>query len=78
MGETNSEIIPKSKGQGSFRAALASSLNIGCALNELFDTEHASKIGHLELNSLILQDDISNMNDNLEQAKEGAERIDKN
>ena len=34
-----------------------------------------SSIGHLKLNSFILQDDISKMNDDLRQARERAERI---
>ena len=74
--ETDREIIPNSIGQGSFGAALASSLNIGCAVNELFDSEHTSEIGYLKLNYLILQDDISKKNDTMEQARNGAERID--
>ena len=68
-GESESEIIPNSIGQGSFGAALASSLNIECALKELFDNE----IGYINLNSLILQDDISKMKETLEQARRGAE-----
>ena len=56
-----------------FGAALASSLNIGCTVNELFDNEHTTENGHLKLNSLILQDDISKMNNNL-----GKQEIERN
>ena len=72
IGETDSEIIPTCIGQGSFGATPASSLNIGCAVKELFDNENWV----LSLNSLILQFDILKMKDTMEQARGGAEKID--
>ena len=35
VGETETYLVSNSIGQGMFRAALASSLNIGCALEEI-------------------------------------------
>ena len=51
-------------------------LNIGVAVKELFSNEHTTKIGHLNLNSLILQDNIFKMNDTMEQARRGAKMFD--
>ena len=36
VGESKTEIVKNSLGQGSFGAALASSLNIGCAVQDAF------------------------------------------
>ena len=69
--------IKDSIGQGSVGAALVSSLNIGSAIKDTFGNEKSTNIGNLYLNSLIFQDDISKMNDTLEQAREGCKRIDK-
>ena len=69
--------IKDSIGQGSVGAALVSSLNIGSAIKDTFGNEKSTKIGNLYLNSLIFQDDISKLNDTLEQAREGCKRIDK-
>ena len=55
-------------GQGSFAAALASSLNIGCAVDGITRGIVSANIGELELNSLIFQDDIAKMNYTLEDA----------
>ena len=60
VGESKTEIVKNSVGQGSFGAALASSLNIGCAVQDAFKGKKSTSIGHLDLNSLIMQDDISN------------------
>ena len=59
-----------------FGAALASSLNIGCAIDDTFNVRPSTKIGFVNLNSLILQDDIRKMNDNINQAKEECLLID--
>ena len=76
VGETRTKRVKNSLGQGMFGAALASSLNIGCAIEETFNVRPSTKIGFVNLNSLILQDDISKMNDNINQAKEGCRMID--
>ena len=59
-----------------FGAALASSLNIGCAVDDTFEDVPSSSIGIVNVNSQILQDDISKMNDNLKQARIGCRKID--
>ena len=76
VGDSNRAVIPNSLGQGSFGTALASSLNIGWAVKDLFDKNYTTKIGYLNLNSLILQYDISKMNETIEEARRGAEQID--
>ena len=76
VGETNSEIVKNSIGQGGMAAALASSLNIGCAIEETFKSNHSSSIGEVRLNSLILQDDISRVNDTLKDARKGCKMLD--
>ena len=58
-----------------FGAALASSLNIGCALKKKFRGTPSTLLGILPPNSLIMQDDISKMNDNLEDARSGCDKI---
>ena len=59
-----------------FGAALASSLNIGCALKKTFLGKPSTMLGIMPLNSLIMQDDISKMNDTLEDARSGCKVID--
>ena len=76
VGETRSKRVKNSLGQGMFGAALASSLNIGCAIEDIFGLRPSTKIGFVNLNSIILQDDISKMNDKVEQARDGCEKID--
>ena len=76
IGETRSKKVKNSLGQGMFGAALASSLNIGCAIEDIFNVRPSTNIGYVNLNSLILQDDISKMNDNVDQAKDGCKKID--
>ena len=61
VGESKTEIVKNSVGQCSFGAALASSLNIGCVVQDAFKGKKPTSIGHLELLSLILQDDISKL-----------------
>ena len=77
VGETDKATIFDSIGQGSVGAALVSALNIGVAIKETFTDEYTASIGQLPLNTLIFQDDISKMNDNTEQAREGCEKIDR-
>ena len=55
-------------GQGSFAAPLASSLNIGCAVEGII-------IGEIELNSLNFKDYIAKMNRMLEDAKKGSKDV---
>ena len=59
-------------GQGSFGAALASSLNIGCGIDRITKGICTAKIGELELNSMIFQDDIAKMNYSMEDTRRGA------
>ena len=58
-------------------AALVSSLNIDVAIKETFTNQYTAKIGQLPLNTLIFQDNISKMNDDIEQAREGCHKTDK-
>ena len=75
VGESETEIVKNSVGQGSFGAALASSLNIGCAVQDAMKGKKSTSIGHLELNSLIMKDDISKVSTSLEEARQGCEDI---
>ena len=77
VGETDKATIFDSIGQGSVGAALVSALNIGVAIKETFIDQYTANIGQLSLNTLIFQDDISKMNDNIEQAREGCHKIDR-
>ena len=77
VGETDQATIWDSIGQGSVGAALVSALNIGVAIKETFLDQYTANIGEVLLNTLIFQDDISKMNDNIEQAKEGCHKIDR-
>ena len=56
LGETDGATIMNGIGQGSFAAALASSLNIGCAVDGITRGIASANIGEMELNSLIFQD----------------------
>ena len=62
-------------GQGSFGAALASSLNIGSAIQDTFKGTSTASIGTLGLNAVVMQDHISKQSDNLRQARVGCEKI---
>ena len=64
-------------GQGSVGATLVSALNIGVAIQETIKHQYMANIGQLPLYTLIFQDDISKMNDNIEQAREGCHKIDR-
>ena len=76
VGESAEKNLVDSIGQGSAGAALVSSLNIGCALDSTFKYRYTTRIGTQKLNSLVFQDDISKMNDNVDQAREGTKKID--
>ena len=76
VGESDRAPIFDSVGQGSFGAALVSSLNIGCAIEELFKEDSTANIGQLQLACIILQDDIMEMCSNVEQARNGYQKID--
>ena len=71
VGESRSKKVKNSLGQGTFGAALASTLNIGCAIDDTFFGRPSTRIGYVNLNSLVLQDDVNKMNDNLTQARIG-------
>ena len=75
VGESDSKLIKNSLGQGSFGAALASSLNIGCAVKDTFQETSSTNIGTLPLNAVVMQDDIAKMNDNIKQARDGCYKI---
>ena len=71
-GETRSKKVKKnSLGQGTFGAALVSTLNIGCAIEDTFIGRPSTSISFVNLNSLVLQDDVNKMNDSLQQARIG-------
>ena len=76
VGNSKSKTVKDSIGQGSGGAALVSSLNLGCAIEDTFENEASTAIGNLNLNALCFQDDISKMNDNLEDARKGCKLID--
>ena len=58
VGESDAERIFDSIGQGSFGAALASSLNRVTAIYNATHGEIISELGHVPLNCLIFQDNI--------------------
>ena len=66
VGETDSATIINGIGQGSFAAALASSINIGSVVHEITKGEVTAHIGNMPLNSLIYT---------LEDAKNGARNV---
>ena len=76
VGESKTAPIKDSVGQGSFGAGLVSSLNIGCAVDDLFRGLCTATIGLLILVCLILQDDIMQMSTTANQARDGCQRID--
>ena len=72
VGESDAARIFDSIGQGSFGAALASSLNIGTAIYDATEDETLTELGHMPLNWLLFQDDIARLNITLDQASRGA------
>ena len=76
LGETDHATIMNGIGQGSFAAALASSLNIGRGVESITKGVRSANIGELELNSLIFQDDIAKMNYSMEDARKCATDVD--
>ena len=75
VGLSRSENVKDSLGQGSMGAALVSTLNIGYAVQETFK-EPSTEIGDLKLNSLVFQDDICKLSNELPEAREGCKKID--
>ena len=75
VGETDNATIMNGIGQGSFAAALASSINIGATVHDITKEEGTAKIGDMPLNCLIFQDDIAKMNESMKKARNGAKDI---
>ena len=81
VGTSDYRYIDDSVGQGQVGAALVSSLSIGCAVEEVFRGIISATIGKpslndfesVNLNSVIFQDDIGKMSDNLDDAKIGSQ-----
>ena len=67
VGETDNAKIMNGIGQGSFVAALASSINIWAAVHDITKDEVSAKIGNMPLNCLIFQ--------SMENARKGAKDI---
>ena len=72
VGGTDNATILNDTGQGSFAAALASSITIGSAVYDITKGEVLAIIGNTPLNCLIFQDNIVKMNRTLENARKGA------
>ena len=73
--DLNNKTIMNGIGQGSFAAELASSLNIGCAVEGITQGICLANIGEVKLNSLIFQDNIAMMNRTLEDGRKGKKDI---
>ena len=69
VGESDAERIFDSIGQGSFGAALASSINKGTAIYDASYGETITELGDMPLNCLIFQDDIARLNTTFDQAR---------
>ena len=59
-----------------FGSALASSINIGCAVEDTVGGRASTGLGRMDLNCDVMQDDIAKMNDNLEKARAGCVMLD--
>ena len=75
VGESKTAPIKDSVGQGSFAAALESSLKIESAIVDKFQGESSANMGLLELICLILKEDIMKMSNTVEQARNGSQQI---
>ena len=75
VGQSRSKVIKDSIGQGTGGAALVSSLNIGCSIDEAFKNKMSTKIGDVKINSPTFMDDISNLCDDLEKARDASGAI---
>ena len=75
VGQSRSKVIKDSIGQGTGGAALVSSLNIGCGMDDAFKNKTSTNIGDVKINSPTFMDDISNMCDNLNKAREASGAI---
>ena len=76
MGDTDTRRVQNSLGQGMFGSALASSINIGCAVEDTMRGKTSTRMGRMDLNCVVMQDDIAKMNDNLIKAREGCILLD--
>ena len=75
VGRSRSKVIEDSVGQGSAGAAIVSSLNIGCAVEDAFKDQTSTTIGDVELNSEVFQDDIANLNDDTGKQRQACKNI---
>ena len=75
VGRSSSKVIEDSVGQGSAGAAIVSSLNIGCAVEDAFKDQTSTTIGDVELNSEVFQDDIANLNDDTGKQRQACKNI---
>ena len=75
VGESDAARFFDSIGQGSFGAALASSLNVVTSIYDATKDETLTELGHMPLNCLIFQDDIARLNTTLDQARSGTALI---
>ena len=75
VGDSKFYSIRDSIGQGQNAAALVSSMNIGCAMEDTFKGEFSTKIGEVGINTVIFQDDIGKLNNTTNDAREGANKI---
>ena len=76
VGDSKTRLVKNSLGQGTFGAALASSINIGCAIEETFRNKASARLGRLDLNCVIMQDDVAKMNSKQEDTRSGCDMID--
>ena len=76
VGDSDFLSIFDSIGQGQNAAALVSSMNIGCAMEDTFQNKATSRIGRVNLNTVIFQDDIGKFNDSVDEARDGTKQID--
>ena len=75
VGKSRSKVIKDSVGQGSSGAAIVSSLNIGCAVEDAFKEQTSTTIGEVEINSEVFQDDIANLNDDTSKQRQACKNI---
>ena len=74
-GGSETKLVKNSVGQGSSGAALASSLTIGSAIKDTFKGTSTASIDTLGLNAVVMQDDIAKLNNNINQARVGCDKI---
>ena len=69
VGDTGTRRVQNSLGQGMFGSALASSINIGCAVEDTMRGKTSTRMGRMDLNCVVMQDDIAKMNDIINDAR---------